>query len=141
MVRQLHEAMMVRVTDNGTLSEAFTVTNTVKQGCTLVPTLLSLMFSVMLFDTNHDKQPGFRIDYRTDGHLLNSQRMQATTHVSTGRVHDLLFTDSDSLITPAHSLTTWACSVTYTTTKVESTVMPTQITHLVLPSTLTTVLP
>ncbi|VDL91625.1 unnamed protein product [Schistocephalus solidus] len=31
-VRQLHDEMMARVTDNGTVSEAFAVTNGVKQG-------------------------------------------------------------------------------------------------------------
>nr|VZI29243.1 unnamed protein product [Spirometra erinaceieuropaei] len=44
MVRQLHDGMMARVTDNGAVSEAFAVTNGVKQGCVLAPTLFSLMF-------------------------------------------------------------------------------------------------
>nr|VZI49912.1 unnamed protein product [Spirometra erinaceieuropaei] len=35
MVRQLHDGMMARVTDNGAVSEAFAVTNGVKQGCVL----------------------------------------------------------------------------------------------------------
>nr|VZI47341.1 unnamed protein product [Spirometra erinaceieuropaei] len=50
MVRQLHDGMMARVTDNGAVSEAFAVTNGVKQGCVLAPTLFSLMFSAMLMD-------------------------------------------------------------------------------------------
>ncbi|BHF72569.1 hypothetical protein SprV_0401563600 [Sparganum proliferum] len=50
VVRQLHDGMMARVTDNGAVSEAFAVTNGVKQGCVLAPTLFSLMFSVMLMD-------------------------------------------------------------------------------------------
>ncbi|VDM05850.1 unnamed protein product [Schistocephalus solidus] len=50
MMRQLHDGMTARVTDNGTVSEAFAVTNGVKQGCVLVPTLFSLMFSAMLMD-------------------------------------------------------------------------------------------
>nr|VZI20132.1 unnamed protein product [Spirometra erinaceieuropaei] len=47
MVTQLHDGMMARVTDNGAVSEAFAVTNGVKQGCVLAPTLFSLMFSSM----------------------------------------------------------------------------------------------
>ncbi|VDL96838.1 unnamed protein product [Schistocephalus solidus] len=69
------------------------MTNGVKQGCVLAPTLFSLMFSAMLMDAYRDEQPGIRIAYRTDGHLLNSRRMQATTRVSTATAHDLLFAD------------------------------------------------
>nr|VZI32433.1 unnamed protein product [Spirometra erinaceieuropaei] len=54
MVRQLHDGMMARVTDNGAVSEAFAVTNGVKQGCVLAPTLFSLMFSAMLMDAYED---------------------------------------------------------------------------------------
>uniref|UniRef100_A0A183TN45 Reverse transcriptase domain-containing protein n=1 Tax=Schistocephalus solidus TaxID=70667 RepID=A0A183TN45_SCHSO len=75
MVRQLHDGMTARVTDNRTVSEAFAVTNVVKQGCVLAPTLFSLMFSAMLMDAYLDEQPGIHIAYRTDGHILNSRRM------------------------------------------------------------------
>ncbi|VDL98274.1 unnamed protein product [Schistocephalus solidus] len=91
MVRQLHGGMTAPITDNGTVSEAFAVTNGVKQDCVLAPTLFSLMFSAMLMDAYRDEQPGIRIAYRTDGHLLNGRRMQASTSVSTTTVHDLLF--------------------------------------------------
>ncbi|BHF79977.1 hypothetical protein SprV_0702310100 [Sparganum proliferum] len=57
MVRQLHDGMMARVTDNGTVSEAFAVTNGVKQGCVLAPTLFSLMFSAILMDAYRDERP------------------------------------------------------------------------------------
>ncbi|BHF82989.1 hypothetical protein SprV_0802613000 [Sparganum proliferum] len=75
MVRQLHDGMMARVTDNGAVSEAFAVTNGVKQGCVLAPTLFSLMFSAMLMDAYRDERPGIRIAYRTDSHLMNQRRM------------------------------------------------------------------
>ncbi|VDL93011.1 unnamed protein product [Schistocephalus solidus] len=48
MVRQLHDGMKARVTDNGTVSEAFAVTNGVTQGCVMAPTIFSLMFSAVL---------------------------------------------------------------------------------------------
>nr|VZI24730.1 unnamed protein product [Spirometra erinaceieuropaei] len=50
MVRQLHDGMMAQVKDNGSVSEVFAVTNGVKQGCVLAPTLFSLMFSTMPMD-------------------------------------------------------------------------------------------
>ncbi|BHF85325.1 hypothetical protein SprV_1002848800 [Sparganum proliferum] len=100
MVRQLHDGMMARVTDNGAVSEAFAVTNGVKQGCVLAPTLFSLMFSAMLVDAYRgDERPGIRIAYRTDGQLLNQRRMQFQSHVSTTTVHELLFADDCALNT------------------------------------------
>ncbi|VDL89119.1 unnamed protein product [Schistocephalus solidus] len=97
MVRQLHDGMTACVTDNGTVSKAFAVTNGVKQGCVLAPNLSSLMFSAMLMDAYRDEQPGIRIAYRTHGHLLSSRRMQASTRVSMTTVHDLLFADHCTL--------------------------------------------
>nr|VZI29030.1 unnamed protein product [Spirometra erinaceieuropaei] len=87
MVRQLHDGMMARVTDNGAVSEAFAVTNGVKQGCVLAPTLFSLMFSAMLMDAYRDERPGIRIAYRTDGDLLNQRRMHFKSRVSITTVH------------------------------------------------------
>ncbi|VDL91014.1 unnamed protein product [Schistocephalus solidus] len=89
--------MTARVADNGTVSEACAITNGVKQGSVLAPTLFSLMFSAMLVYAYHDEQPGIRIAYRTSGHLLNSRRMQATTRMSSATVHDLLFADDCAL--------------------------------------------
>ncbi|BHF68036.1 hypothetical protein SprV_0301106600 [Sparganum proliferum] len=73
--RQLHDGMMTRVADNEAVSVEFAVTNGVKQGCVLAPTLFSLMFSAMLMDAYRDKRPGIRIAHRTDGQLFNHQRM------------------------------------------------------------------
>nr|VZH96073.1 unnamed protein product [Spirometra erinaceieuropaei] len=99
MVRQLHDDMMARVTNNGAVSEAFAVTNGVKQGCVLAPTLFSLMFSVMLMDAYRDERPGSRIAYRTEGHLLNQRLMKFQSRVSTTTVHKLLFADDCALNT------------------------------------------
>ncbi|VDL92634.1 unnamed protein product [Schistocephalus solidus] len=55
MVRQLLNRMTARVTDNGTVSEAFAVTNGVKQGCILTLTLFILIFAAMLMDAYHNE--------------------------------------------------------------------------------------
>nr|VZI44272.1 unnamed protein product [Spirometra erinaceieuropaei] len=99
MVRQLHDGMMARVTDNGAVSEAFAVTNGVKQGCVLAPTLFSLMFSAILMDAYRNERPGIRIANRTDGHLLNHRRMNFQSRVSTATVHELHFVDDCALNT------------------------------------------
>ncbi|BHF62196.1 hypothetical protein SprV_0100517700 [Sparganum proliferum] len=91
--------MMARVTDNRDVSEAFAATNGVKRGCVLAPTLFSIMFSAMLMDAYRDERPGIRIDYRTDGQLLNQRRMHFQTRVSATAVHELLFADDCALNT------------------------------------------
>ncbi|BHF60340.1 hypothetical protein SprV_0100330400 [Sparganum proliferum] len=93
MVRQLHDGMMARVTDNGAVSEAFAVTNGVKEECVHAPTLFSLIFSAMLMDAYRDERPGIRIAYRTDCHLPNQRRMHFQSRVSTTTVHELFFAD------------------------------------------------
>ncbi|BHF77808.1 hypothetical protein SprV_0602091800 [Sparganum proliferum] len=92
--------MMARVTDNGFVSEAFAVTNALKQGCVLAPNLFSLMFSATLMDAFRDESPpGTHIAYRTDSHLLNQRRMQFQSRGSTTTVHELLFADDCTLNT------------------------------------------
>ncbi|BHF68502.1 hypothetical protein SprV_0301153800 [Sparganum proliferum] len=92
MVRQLHDVMMARVTDNGFVLEAFAVTNGVRQGCVLAPTFFSLIFSAMLMDAYRHERPGIRIAYSTNGHL-NQRRMHFQSRVSTTTVHELLLAD------------------------------------------------
>ncbi|BHF67024.1 hypothetical protein SprV_0301004700 [Sparganum proliferum] len=93
MVRQLHDDMMARFTDNSAVSEAFAVTNGVNQDCVLAPTHFILMFSNMLMDAYRDERPGTRIAYRTDGQLLSHQWMHLQSCVSTTILHELLFAD------------------------------------------------
>nr|VZI44843.1 unnamed protein product [Spirometra erinaceieuropaei] len=99
MVRQLHDGMMARVTDIGAVSEAFAVTNGVKQGCELAPPMFSLMFFAMLMYACHDEHPGIRIAHRTDGQLLNQTRMHVQSRISTTNVRKLYFADDCALDT------------------------------------------
>ena len=54
MVRQFNDDMQSRVQNDGEYSEPFPVTNRVKQGCVMAPTLFSIMFSAMLIDVFQD---------------------------------------------------------------------------------------
>ena len=47
MVRQFRDDMQKRVHNDGEFSEPFEVTDGVKQGCVMAPTLFSMMFSAM----------------------------------------------------------------------------------------------
>ena len=67
MVRQFHDGMQARVQNDGEYSDSFPVTNGVKQGGVMAPTLFSMMFSAMLTDAFQDVNAGFQIRYRFDG--------------------------------------------------------------------------
>ena len=97
MVRQFHDGMQAHVLDDGESSAPFPVSNGVKQGCVLAPTLFSMMFSAMLTDAFNADTPGIDIRYRTDGKLYNPRRLQAKTKVHADRLRDFLFADDCAL--------------------------------------------
>ena len=97
IVKQLHDGMQARVQDDGELSEMFPVSNGVKQGCVLAPTLFSIMFSAMLDDAFRDLDLGVNIIYRIDGQLFNLRRLRAKTKVKSHTIRDLLFADDCAL--------------------------------------------
>ena len=98
IVREFHDGMQVSVQDNGDHSEPFNVTNGVKQGCVLAPTLFSLMFSAMLIDAFKEESYGVDIRYRYDGGgLFKPTRLKATTKTSTDSARDFLFADDCAL--------------------------------------------
>lgn len=77
IVRQFHDDILVRVQDNGETTEPFSVSNGVKQGCVIVSTLFSLMFSAMLTDAFRDTNIDIGIRYQTVGSVFNLRRVQA----------------------------------------------------------------
>ena len=93
MVRQFHDGMQARVQNDGEFSEPFEVTNGVKQGCVLAPTLFSMMFSAMLMDAFQDSDTGFPTRYRFDGNIFNLRRLQAKTKVQSDVLDELLYAD------------------------------------------------
>ncbi len=63
ITKQFHEGMLARVQDNGETSDPFPVSNGVKQGCVLAPTLFSLMFAAMPVEAFGDTNTGIDIRY------------------------------------------------------------------------------
>ena len=61
ILRQLHEGQQGQVKHNGSLSGSFPISNGVKQGCVLAPTLFSTFFSIMLREAKEDLPVGIYI--------------------------------------------------------------------------------
>ncbi|VDL97932.1 unnamed protein product [Schistocephalus solidus] len=97
MVRQLHDGMMARVTNNRAVKETLTITNGVKQRCALTPPVFNLTLSVLSMDFFRDERPGIRIAYRMDCQLLNQRRMHFSSSVCTTNIHEQLFEDKFTL--------------------------------------------
>ena len=93
MVRQFHDGMLARVQNDSDFSDPFPVTNGVKQGCVLAPTLFSMMFTAMLTDAFQDCDNGIPIRYYFYGKLFDLRRLQAKSKVQTEVLDEFLFAD------------------------------------------------
>ena len=71
IVQLFDNGMLVMVIKYGDFLKAFVVTNSVKQGYALAPTLFSMMFSAMLTNALGDYKNGIKIKYHFDGELFN----------------------------------------------------------------------
>ncbi|XP_051627166.1 uncharacterized protein LOC127462545 [Manacus candei] len=101
MIISLHEDQHGQVRYGNALSEPFLITNGVKQGCILTPTLLTIFFSMMLQRATADleDQDGIYIQHRTDGSLFNLRRLKAHTKTLNHLVRELLYADDTTLVT------------------------------------------
>ena len=98
IIRSFHEGMQASVKVEGESSKTFQVSNGVKQGCVLAPTLFSIMFSGMLKIAFQDDVDSIAVDWRTDGGgLFNLARLRAETKVHHDFVRDFLFADDCAL--------------------------------------------
>ena len=101
MIESLHTGMMVNVRNGGEVSDTFAITNGVKQGCVLAPTLYSIFLSAMLEEAFKDMGDGIYIQSRQNADLFTVAHFRAKTKTTNILVRELLFTDDSALI--AHS--------------------------------------
>ena len=74
MVRQFYDVMLARVQNDGEFSDPSPVTDGVKQGCVLPPTLFSMLFSVMLTDDFQDGGNGIPTQWAHNVKMTSYQR-------------------------------------------------------------------
>lgn len=98
IIKSFHTDMKVRVLDQSSFSEPFTVTNGVKQGCVLAPTLFSILFAVMIRNAFREESAGVYLRYRTDGGIFNPRRLQAKTKTLHTVIRELLFADDCAIM-------------------------------------------
>ena len=101
MIESLHTGMMMNVRNGGEVSDTFTITNGVKQGCVLAPTLFSIFLSPMLEEAFRDMGDGIYIQSRQNADLFTVAHFRAKTKTTNILVRELLFADDSALI--AHS--------------------------------------
>ena len=58
---------------------SFPITNGVKQGCVLTPTLFGIFFSMLLHYAFNNSTDGIYLHTRSDGSLFNLARLKSTT--------------------------------------------------------------
>ena len=101
MIEALHTGMMANVSVGGEVSESFNVTNEVKQGCVLAPTLFSIFLSTMLDEAFRDRGDGVYVQSRQSADLFNVAHFRAKTKTTRILTRELLFADDNALV--AHS--------------------------------------
>ena len=99
MFRQLTDRMTTWILYDCDCSDTFPVSNKVKQGCILAPTLFSMMFSAMLTDAFRDCDQGVCIKYRTDRELFSLHRLYAFGKVKETMFRSLFFANNCALNT------------------------------------------
>ena len=70
---------MVNVRNGGEVSDTFAITNGVKQGCVLAPTLFSIFLSAMLEEAFRDMGDGIYIKSRQNADLFTVAHFRAKT--------------------------------------------------------------
>ena len=102
IIKLFHEGMEAQVMIGGELSDTFPVTNGVKQGCTLAPTLFALYLAAVLEVAKKDRPAeGVWLRTRQDGNLFNLRRLSAKAKVEEVCVQELMYADDSAFV--AHS--------------------------------------
>ena len=100
MLKLFHTNMQAKVCIGGLESPPFSVEVGVKQGDVLAPVLFNIFIStIMTIAQNYlNAEDGIQLEYRLDGSLFNTRRLQARTKTSIRQVTELQYADDAALI-------------------------------------------
>ena len=79
MIESMHTGMMVNVMNGGEVPDTFAITNGVKQGCVLAPTLFSIFLSAMREEAFKDMGDGIYIQSHQNADLFTVTHFRAKT--------------------------------------------------------------
>ena len=79
MIESLYIRIMVNVKNGGEVSDTFAITNSVKQGCVLAPTLFSTFLSAILEDAFRHMGDGVYMQSRQNADLFTVAHFRAKT--------------------------------------------------------------
>ena len=99
MIIILHTGMMVNVRNGVEVSDTYAITNGVKWGCVLAPTLFSIFLSAMLEEAFRDMRDIVYIKSRQNADLYTVAHFRAKTKTTNILVTELLYADDSTLIT------------------------------------------
>ena len=98
MIRLFHDGMTSQVLSNGNVTNAFVISNGVKQGCVLAPILFNVFFPCRLSHAVQDLEKGVNICYRLNGSLFDLRRLTAKTRSLKTFLQEVLFVDDCALV-------------------------------------------
>ena len=102
LIEALHTGMQAKVAMCGSISKDFSVSNGVKQGCVLAPTLVSIYLAAMLEVAFKDTSEGVHIQTRKEANLFNVTQFKAKGKTLIKIVREMLYADDSALV--AHSV-------------------------------------
>ena len=101
MIVALHTGMMANVSVGGEVSDSFSVTNGVNQGCVQALTLFSIFLSAMA-EALRDIGDGVYIQSRQSADLFNVAHFRAKTKTTRILMRELQFADDSALVAHSH---------------------------------------
>ena len=115
LIRSFHDKMSAELKINGEILEGeIKVTNGLRQGCTMAPTLFNLFFNLVMETWRSQcEEDGVSILFNADGHLVGSRSKK----FNTTKWGDLEFADDTAIVSASKEKMSHAMDTLFTVTK------------------------